>query len=470
MTSAAKEKAFAAGEELLGRAAVQRAAWRGRAGKAVGRRSGAAKRARGAATSASDGRPRTRGRIVRALACVGTLALFLAIALLVGDSDYRATPVGWVPFFVALFAIALAQAYVRLAERWLGFHEKAQFGDCQRGSNVPFTVTFENRGFLVLLNVRARLYVSDAQGGVATETVTSMTLGPHASVDVPFDVPFDHIGMFEAGLREVEVGDFLGLFRRTWRNVAPSEICVTPKVPLLGTVRLSDNSDVEAPKPVKAVLADSLDYAYVRDYVPGDPLKTIHWKLSARSENYLTRLYERNTAPGVLVVLDFFTPGDDAQERLGMRDAVVESGLAVARFAASQGMDVELRFTDRYGEARRLARFDEMAALRLVRDMPACSDAADVRCAAVDCVLAAARDVRGQNNIVVCSANVGPDMVGAVMDARANRKAPLFVAAVPRHLVDRDLDRYLAPLSVFEGTGVSYLAVSRSDELQGGSL
>lgn len=408
--------------------------------------------------------------IVRAAACAFVLALFLLVALLVGDADYRATPVGWMPFIAAVLCIVLCQAYVRLAARSLSFREKARFSDCRRGSNVPFTVAFENTGILVLLNVRVRLYVADSHGDVANETTTSLTLGPRATCEVPFDVPFDHVGTFKAGVREVEVSDFLGLFRRAWSNASPSEVCVTPAVPDLGMVRFSDESDVETPKPLKAVLADSLDYAYVRDYVPGDPLKTIHWKLSARSEGYLTRLYEKNTSPGVAVVLDFFAPSEDAQEAMELVDATVETALAVARYAQSRGMDAELRYVNRYGERRRIVRFDQDAALALVREMPSGAAGDGLRQHAVDEVRDLSRSWGGQGNIVVCSANVGADMVGAVTEAKMAHRAPLFLAAVPRRLVDRDLVRYLAPLGALESVGVAYHAVSRSDELQGGTL
>lgn len=401
---------------------------------------------------------------------MGILVLFLALALLVGDSDYHATPVGWIPFIAALLCIALAYAYVRLSARSLQFRESAHMSDCPRGSRIPFTVTLANTGFLVLLNIRARLHVSDAQGAIASETTVSLTLGPHATCEIPFDVPLDHIGTFRAGLREVEVSDFLGLFRRTWQNATSSEIYVTPTVPQVGTVRFSSDSHVETSKPIKVVLADSLDYAYVRDYVPGDPLKTIHWKLSARVDSYLTRLYEKNTSPGVLVIVDFFAPGATAQESMELVDAVVETGFSVARFAQAQGMDAEMRYVNRYGEQRSLRRFDEEAALALVREMPVGFDDEKLRAHAVDQVLDLTRTTQGHNNVVVCSANLDTDMTGAVLQAKMSRRAPLFFAAVPRRLVDRDLERYLAPLAAFEGAGVRYHAVSRSDELQGRSL
>lgn len=457
---------------LAEKRAARRAAKREERGSRAkdARKAKGTRRARSADAKRAEGAKDRRARILRGLACVGVLALFLVLALLVGDSDYHATPVGWMPFVAALLCIALAQIYVRLAARSLRFHEKAQMSDCPRGSSVPFSIAFSNSGILALLDVRARLYVENAHGDTTDETTVSLTLGPRATCEIPFDVPLDHIGTFKAGLREVEVGDFIGLFRRRWQNAITSEVCVTPLVPQVGDVRFSSDSDVETPRPLKVVLADSLDYAYVRDYVPGDPLKTIHWKLSARADNYLTRLYEKNTSPGVLVIIDFFASGESADETMELVDAVVETGFAVARFAKGQGLDVEMSYVNRYGERRRLDRFDEEAALALVREMPAGSDDDKLRSCAVEQILDLSRSTQGQNNIVVCSANIGTDMIGAVLQAKMGRRAPLFLAAVPRRLVDRDLERYLTPLAALEGAGVTYHAVSRSDELEGRSL
>lgn len=442
----------------------------GEGARARGRAQGGGRARKGRGRPRPVSRDRLRPRVARAAWCALVLALFLLVALLVGDADYHATPVGWMPFIASLACIALCQAYVRLAARSLRWDEKARLSECRRGSKVPFTVTFENKGVLVLLSVRARLYVADARGGIAGETTTVLTLGPRATCDVPFGVPFDHVGAFKAGLREVEVSDFLGLFRRTWASMEPSEVCVTPAVPDLGAVRFSDESDEEAPRSLKAVLADSLDYAHVREYVPGDPLKTIHWKLSARSEHYLTRLYEKSTSPGVAVVIDFYAPGEDAREAMELVDATVETGLAVARYAQSRGMDAEVRYVNRSGERRRIVRFGQEAVLALVREMPAGPPSDAMRAHAVDEVLGLSRGRGGHDNVVVCSANLGADMVGAVVEAKMARKAPLFLAAVPRRLVDRDLARYMAPLGALDSAGVAYRAISRSDELQGGSL
>ena len=401
-------------------------------------------------------------------ACAATLGAFALLAVTVGDSDYHATLIGWAPLLMALALIGLAFAYMVGARRSLAFAESSLFAHCERGDKVPFSVDFENRGPLLLLGLKADMYVADFTGAVVQSTTVNLSLGPKKSCTVPLNVPFEHIGLFSAGLKSVTVTDFLGLFQTTIENDRRASVAVLPRVPRLGSVNFSDDTDKESMKLMKAVLADSLDYAYVRDYEQGDPLKTIHWKLSARTDHYLTRLFEKSLSPGVTVVVDLSLPDvEDADEAMELRDTVVESALAVADFARSRGLDTDIRYIDRHDEAHVLGTWDEDAVLGLVREMPQSMDNSELGARVQEFVAETASSNQCQSNLIVCSAQVNDAMAGVVAAARRMRKSPFFVAAVPRRLVDRDLERYLAPLAALESSGIGYQAVSRSEDLEG---
>lgn len=409
----------------------------------------------------------TRRQVGKVVVCAIVFVICLFMALLIGDTDYHATAIGWMPLLAFIALIVLMYAYVSVAARSLDYHESAEFAHYERGDKVPFAVEFTNKGPLVLLNVRAELYVADVNGDIASSRITTVTLGPRATREIHFDVPFEHVGMFAAGLNRIVISDFLGLFERTIDCERTSFICVMPKVPHLGSLAFSDDSDAENFKMLKTALADSLDYAYVRDYEPGDPLKTIHWKLSARTDHYLTRLFEKTVSPGVVVFMDFHAPGENVDESMELRDCVIESALAVADFARSRGLDTEIRYVNRFEEERRLVSWDDEAIVNMVREMPRTSGDEDVKQRAIEEVQRIAVNMQAQNNVVVCSADIDVDMVGSVITARQLRKSPFFMATVPHRLVDRDLERYTAPLAALEAQRIGYHVISRSAELEG---
>ena len=408
-----------------------------------------------------------RTAVVKACVCLGILALLLAMALVVGDSDYHATAIGWIPFFSAVLIVVGAFAYLQVVKAKLTFSEQSDLRDCERDSDVRFTVRFNNASPLFVFRVEACFFISDLYGNIASEASTTLALSPHESSDLGFSTKFEHIGTYTAGLEHIVVHDFLGLFSATVENERRRQVNVTPKLQTIDDIRFSADAMQETTKAAKSHVADSMDYSHVREYVPGDPLKTIHWKLSARSDHYLTRLYEVYTNPGVAVLLDFFGPSDEAGELMGMFDCVVESGFSIARHAREKGMDTELIYVDKRGDAQCLATWSKEDLPRIVGEMPKMSRDDALARAAQNVLNDQISSRYGQNNLVICSANLDSEMVSLAVEAKLRRRSPLFIAVVPRRLTGRALDAYTKPLARLDASDIPYIVLSNANDLQG---
>ena len=168
--------------------------------------------------------------------------------------------------------------------------------------------------------------------------------------------------------------------------------------------------------------------------------------------------------------MDFHVSGQDVDESMELRDAVIESALCVADYARSKGLDTEICYTNRFGERRNLGAWDEAALLNLVAEMPQATGDELVKQQTIEHVQQIALNRQAQNNVVVCTANVGTDMVGTVIMARQSRKNPFMVCAVPHRLVDRDLERHVVQLGALDDYRIGYQVISASDDLQGRDL
>lgn len=401
----------------------------------------------------------------KAVTVIVVFALLVLLAFLVGDSEYHATVVGWMPPIALVAGLAFAYGYLQLVKHNLTFAEEAFVTSCQRGSDVRFSVRFSNPLPVFVFKVDAHLVIADAFGNVANASETTLTLAPYESQSFDFTMRFDHLGTFEAGLDRVTISDFLGFFTATIDNARRTSVNVTPRLYPVGGVRFSDDALMEASRAAKAVLADSMDYAYAREYVAGDPLKTIHWKLSARSDHYMTRLYEQYTNPGVCIVLDFFGPGDDAELLMAMFDAVVEAGFSMADYSRSCGYETELRYCSKDGEHRLVRRWSAAEMAEIVDDMPAMGNADEDKAPAMDVLEEQLASSREQNNLVVCTADLDADMVSLVLAARGSQRSPLMVAVVPSGLDGRARDEYCKPLARLDAANVPYAVIAHADEL-----
>ncbi len=415
--------------------------------------------------------PRARARrviVLKVVVCVLLLAVFASLGFVVGDAEYHATLIGWVPSLMMLTGIALSGLYTVALRYGITFEENTDATDCQRDSDVGFTVKFRNATPLLATRLTAYFYISDMFGNKATEASTTMSLSPREVFDLSFNARFEHIGTYQAGVDRVVASDFIGLFQATIVNPTRRFVEVTPKILELAEVDFGDDSTDEATKSSKSVIADSMDYAQVREYEPGDPLKTIHWKLSARTEGYMTRLYEVYTNPGVSIIMDFYGPSDESQDLMAFFDAVVESAFSIGRYARREGLEVDIFYRSRDGEDKRLVNWDEENLAEVMADLPRASNDPERAEDAQDILRKQIGSPHGQGNLVMCSANVGAQMAATILEAKIRRRSPSLVAVVPSSLVGKEREDYCSALTQLETAGVGYKIIARSDELATG--
>ena len=70
-----------------------------------------------------------------------------------------------------------------------------------------------------------------------------------------------------------------------------------------------------------------------RAYRAGDPLKRVHWKLTARRRELIVRKFETPAPPDTLILLDCAAPGPaagDPEAAAQLRDTLCETALSVA--------------------------------------------------------------------------------------------------------------------------------------------
>ena len=107
-------------------------------------------------------------------------------------------------------------------------------------------------------------------------------LAPEASHDETFTIRTDHRGVIPVGPATTRRGDPLGIFSRDLSWTDTLEILVRPPmVPLdsLGAGLLRDLEGVS----IDAVSQSDLAFHALREYVPGDDLRHVHWRSSAKA-------------------------------------------------------------------------------------------------------------------------------------------------------------------------------------------
>jgi uncharacterized protein (DUF58 family) len=111
-------------------------------------------------------------------------------------------------------------------------------------------------------------------------------------------------GVFSLGSWDVRLGDPFGLFEARQRYRHPVEITVYPGLATLppGVIHHRTLGDRRLLR--QAVPAETLSAMTTRAYVPGDPLRRIHWRTTARQAALFVKSFEPEATSALWLVLD----------------------------------------------------------------------------------------------------------------------------------------------------------------------
>lgn len=234
----------------------------------------------GAVLSASRHGSRVLGWVSRAgWAVLAAGVIALVVGQIYGWLELLVLAGGFLTLFVVAAAFAIGrhpyQVELRLREGRVVVGERAMGG-----------IEVTNTSTRPVLAARIELPV-----GPTTASFALPTLGAEAVHDELFAIPTARRGVITVGPVSSVRGDPVGLIRRavTWTD--PEELYVHPR-----TIRIAGNAagflhDLEGQETREITHAD-LSFHALREYVPGDDRRYVHWRSSAKTGTLMVRQFE----------------------------------------------------------------------------------------------------------------------------------------------------------------------------------
>jgi uncharacterized protein (DUF58 family) len=225
------------------------------------------------------------GRVAAVVRPLGWIAIALAVLLWFAALTY-----GWEE---ALVAAAVVTAIIALSIPFL-FGRTAYDVDLDL-TRTRVVVGERAVGALTLTNTTGRpLLASEVVlpvgGGRGVFDVPR--LGAGEAHEELFAIPTSHRGVLAVGPVSVLRGDPLGLFERTHDRRQAVELFVHPRTTSLDGLSLGHMRDLEG-LPVQQLERDDVSFHALREYQPGDDLRHVHWKSTARTGDVMVRQYEQ---------------------------------------------------------------------------------------------------------------------------------------------------------------------------------
>ena len=262
-------------------------------------------------------------RLKRANAALGICFGFsLLCALSMGNRTYLL-----IALIIAL-AWIFSFASVRLAEKSVKVENALSGQKVNRGEVVSMEIAVSHKSPLPIAPVALRMRAtSNTPAGVIRLT----QLGKRRQ-RVVHKFAADHVGAMFPGVDSYEVSDVFGFFKREHKpDLAGQELLVLP-VPF-DVEPLTFAAGDMGVETMKRAMEDPSSPSDLRAYQQGDPLKRIHWKMSARKRELFVRQFEEPALPDALVLLDTSPPhlgeGMEEQHAAFLKDALLETAASV---------------------------------------------------------------------------------------------------------------------------------------------
>lgn len=156
-----------------------------------------------------------------------------------------------------------------------------------------------------------------------------------------FAVPTARRAVVIAGPAVSVRGDQLGMFRRTVRWTDPVELFVHPVTVRLGSSAAGLVRDLEG-EVTKTVTDNDISFHALRAYQPGDALRNVHWRTTARTGQLMVRQFEETRRTHLTLVLSTEQAHYASDDEFELAISIAASiGLQVIRDATSLSVVTE---------------------------------------------------------------------------------------------------------------------------------
>lgn len=196
--------------------------------------------------------------------------------------------------FVLLVGMVLFPIYsisgVCKIRQQVKFSLRAPVENMTKGGEFVVHIVADNPVWQPLVNVTARIEAGNTFYHVTGTHELNIPLRAHGKTYVDYPIVMERCGHFVMKISQVQCMDMLGIYQVTIPMNVVAECIVLPS----GEEREQEANSIYQKGVTEAMESkekgyDFSDISGIREYIPGDKLQNIHWKLSSKKEELMVK-------------------------------------------------------------------------------------------------------------------------------------------------------------------------------------
>lgn len=202
-------------------------------------------------------------------------------------------------------------------------------------------LTAENMSLLPVTKAYVKLRVCNDLTGEEETITLSGTVAARGSGRLDFLLQSSHCGRLYICTEQVRLMDYLGFLPMTARVKASARVTILPEL-FASEVALSGLSSSDDAGTADRRGDDRTEVFQLRQYVPGDDIRQIHWKLSCKLGELLVKEPSQTVSRSLLIFWDKRTQGTPA-----VMDALASAVSSVSQAVWDAGGEFTLCWTEK---------------------------------------------------------------------------------------------------------------------------
>lgn len=248
-------------------------------------------------------------------------AIFAALIMLFIDGE-----TGWLLIYVIVAAVLASAVLVILSRGKITAKMDGFIGMVSVGERAAARLIVSAEGFCFAPFVR----VCGSAGGQPFVAKTSLVLRKRADIEMYFRPK--ECGLHEIEINELWISDFFGVVRFKQPMRLETRVGVQPRLvdyngPHIQPASIPSDDERESGETAMS-FGGTAGYEH-REYVAGDPLRRVNYKLSAKKRRLMVRLDEGAGVQTVNIVIAADADGSCAEQALALAKSLIETGAPV---------------------------------------------------------------------------------------------------------------------------------------------
>lgn len=252
---------------------------------------------------------------------------------------YQSTTVslfGYVLLLLPIFSLLYTLwAYARLT-----YTQDVDKAFITKGETIQFRFSIHNESRWVYPDIEVIFYGVDS---ILTHYFESkrISVDGRDKKSYNYEIECKYRGCYEVGIRQIYMTDFLGLFRIPCKVLNPTCVTVYPRIIPLVDFPLRDEDGASAELEREKSIGSGNLFSNIRSYVYGDSIKQVHWKISAKKQEWMIKERQSVSTSWTYIFLDLSKHTYDIETNTIIEDKLIECAVAIIYYCLRHNRPIQ---------------------------------------------------------------------------------------------------------------------------------